>query len=101
MNLMYGADSLYQKTLVEPLMFNWRPYWALSKRHQTSIVHFHGPKPLDYINHFEDPSNDMPLFKHLFASCDNPEVSEACKLWIRKWMQLYDKINLGFIPVAN
>merc|ERR1712228_232059 len=43
--------------------FNWRPYWGFETG--ITIVHFHGPKPRDYIAYNRDKSQELarhPLY---------------------------------------
>jgi hypothetical protein len=52
--------------------FNFKPYWGFSQ--EAKLVHFHGPKPADYLAHALRPSaQDRPrLFDALLARCGPP-----------------------------
>ena len=102
LNLMYirttGTDT-YDINIIDPIIFNWRPYWSLPQNRKTSIVHFHGPSALDYMNHFTNPTNDNPIYKEMFDNCDKIDISESCQLWVNKWIKLHSKLELGFAVV--
>ena len=97
MNLMY-SDIMYPypKNVVDPELFNWRPYWSIPTDSKTSIIHFHGPKPDDYMNHFLNPEQDIEVYKALFTECDR--VRGSCKLWVRKWFDMDTRIKGGYLP---
>ena len=71
--------------------FNWKTYWGYNP--QASIIHFHGPKPLDYLCRLTDPQRQeecstvgggIKLFSDLFSSCDMPLKNLSQKLVHRK-----------------
>lgn len=95
LNIMY-SDNLYPKTIVRPDKFNWRPYWAIPESSKTSIIHFHGPKPTDYQEHFENPNLDKPIYERLFKECD--KVRNSCELWVKKWFEMHSRILQGYLP---
>ena len=86
-----GAYNGFYRDLIitSPYVINHRPYWGLppeSPQNKTSIIHFHGPKPRDYLNHRKNASLDLPIFLRLFEMCD--EKGDQCYGWVDKWVQL-------------
>jgi hypothetical protein len=68
-------------------IFNWKPYWGYSA--QASIIHFHGPKPLDYLCHLTDPQQQegcwsvtggVKLYDDIMSKCSKPHERAASKL---------------------
>ena len=99
-NLMYcNSNSIschYKKDIISPIIFNWRPYWPVPKHHKSAIIHFHGPKPIDYIQYFDNPDKALMLFKPIFKRCENPHVE--CQFWAGIWVDMLNKIHDGFLP---
>eukprot|EP00316_Scyphosphaera_apsteinii_P023193 CAMPEP_0119303636 /NCGR_PEP_ID=MMETSP1333-20130426/5036_1 /TAXON_ID=418940 /ORGANISM="Scyphosphaera apsteinii, Strain RCC1455" /LENGTH=617 /DNA_ID=CAMNT_0007306367 /DNA_START=214 /DNA_END=2064 /DNA_ORIENTATION=- len=65
--------------------FNWKPYWGYSAR--AKIVHFHGPKPREYLAHRMHKEGhleglDNPTMSGFFRSCDEkPECYNYMHMW--------------------
>mmetsp|Transcript_30884 Transcript_30884/g.98624 ORF Transcript_30884/g.98624 Transcript_30884/m.98624 type:complete len:872 (-) Transcript_30884:333-2948(-) len=53
-------------------LFNFKPYWGFSP--EAKLVHFHGPKPADYLAHALQPyaQDRVRLFDGLLALCGPP-----------------------------
>ena len=81
-------------------LFNWKPYWGHCAA--AKIVHFHGPKPLDYLKPL---SQATPLLKGLVAKCQrggekipsastlmpglhSAEGAGGCLRLVRAWLQI-------------
>ena len=65
--------------------FNWKPYWGKppGEGHEKPI-HFHGPKPLEYIEHVNNPAGvSSPAMSRLLQLCDQ---SSGCYEWVDLWL---------------
>ena len=53
-------------------LFNWKPYWGFNPL--AKIVHFHGPKPADYLARLVAPNapDRIRLFDGLLERCGGP-----------------------------
>lgn len=70
-------------------LWNWKPYWG--HRIGALMVHFHGPKPSDYIAHMHNEGTS-PLFQDLLARCDR--LSESCYLYTQMFFTMLNS-SLG------
>ena len=69
--------------------FNWKPYWGKSpgEGHE-KLIHFHGPKPLEYIEHVNNPAGvSNPAISDLLQLCDQ---SSGCYEWVDLWLWYYN-----------
>ena len=74
--------------------FNHKPYWGRDA--QASILHFHGPKPWDYLRSHEDAAaafngsfgttTPTSYISQLVARCE--ALGETCLSYSRAWMRL-------------
>ena len=97
-NLVYIGT--HKKNVVSPKIFNWRPYWAVPHFYKSSIIHFHGPNPLDYQRYFDRSSESiyLPEYKAIFERCEDPNAGGACRIWVSKWITMLNRIQNGFTP---
>lgn len=70
-----------------PPEYNWKPNWGINEK--AVVIHFHGPKPKDIKNYFNNSLNnvklDVPvdglaLYKHLIE-----KNKDACKFYLKKY----------------
>ena len=91
----YGSSDI-----VSPFEINHRPYWGLQDVTQkVSLLHFHGPKPKDYLSHLLAPNSSNRLFDSIFASCDS--FGDDCYRWIDLWQRYSNRISAGYHPVYS
>lgn len=69
-------------------LFNWKPYWGYNAR--AKLIHFHGPKPLDYMCHLrgtlQNCSGSSQAFEDLLTQCTaTEEVSPASSVRTCTW----------------
>lgn len=70
-----------------PPEYNWKPNWGINEK--AVIIHFHGPKPKDIENYFNNtlrdvkidvPVDGLALYKNMINR--NPE---SCKFYLKKY----------------
>ena len=57
-------------------LFNWKPYWGYCAA--AKIVHFHGPKPHDYLAHATGGPTRHSIFEPIFKRCSTLPVAHTC-----------------------
>ncbi len=78
-----GAYNQYyqSKFNVEPWPdFNWKPYWHFNP--SALLIHFHGPKPADYLSSWEGEVNSERLFAGFLDSCKFADQTAGCQVCI-------------------
>ena len=63
--------------------FNWKPYWGYNDR--AKIVHFHGPKPEEYVRHRHAPTKDNANMAPIFKACDH---TTKCYTHVHTWLRV-------------
>ena len=93
-NGYYGAANL--SDIRTNAFFNWRPYWSGAPVNETiSIVHWHGPKPMEYKLYYEDAKADVnPLFLGLLSNCNRLVSADHCWQWMRLWFKIFDQLSI-------
>lgn len=70
-----------------PLEYNWKPNWGINEK--AVVVHFHGPKPRDIQNYFNNtltsvkidvPVDGLTLYKNMIEKNKN-----SCKFYLEKY----------------
>ena len=74
----YRADVTFLS-----MLFNYKPYWSLSLDRDPYIIHFHGPKPHDYIGHLMgEPCAEA--FQHICNKIeDMPYLCQSFQIFAR------------------
>ena len=85
----------YKATIHQNAFFNWRPYFKGAPRdhHPVAIVHWHGPKPVDFMKYYENPDQVLPLYHGLLSRCDRNNIGDDCWQWNRLWFKFYDQLE--------
>ena len=75
-------------------LFNWKPYWGYLR--EAKIIHFHGPKPADYVTFIRRQTSSQ-LFRGLLRQCKAqapPEgvakqalAGRGCHIYLQLFMQ--------------
>jgi hypothetical protein len=69
--------------------YNWKPYWNnwSEAREFVKLVHFHGPKIVDYENKFSNSTHKpMDGFLRLLQMCDERDSSCKALVYLFKWV---------------
>ena len=72
--------------------FNWRPYWPYDPEF-AALLHFHGPKPKDYVAYLNAGDVLTPLYGYLLDICNHawhPWRTRKKPDHCRRWIALYD-----------
>ena len=75
--------------------FNWKVYWDPDEaRDLISLVHFHGPKPLDLMLHFNG-SKPNALFSKMLGTnkCLPSDTFNRCSRWVEIWKSIFIEID--------
>lgn len=95
----------YQSDVRLMSSYNWRPYWkdisAVDNR-QPAIVHWHGPKPRDYLSYYKDENTPDVIegFKALmqYNGCDRNNIADSCWRWSYIWYSYLAFVNSELNP---
>jgi hypothetical protein len=89
------SSCAIDKVLLSPL--NWRPYWPEKLQHAPpAIVHFHGPKPKDYMKLRDVGEGADGRFRELFRGCDRNDSMNSCWKWAEAWEAMHVFIDSTF-----
>lgn len=76
--------------------FNWKPYWRVTS--DAVIVHFHGPKPMDYVHYWTNEAQELehhPVYSRLYGQCSHPQQgsseTDGCKHVVDQWLGIFNQ----------
>jgi len=61
--------------------FNWKPYWGHAPG--VKMLHFHGPKPREYLSHRAKEGHDNLHMLPLLRKCDR--AGQGCYKFVNMW----------------
>lgn len=81
-------NAYYNKVLMcqDGALFNWKPYWGFNP--DALILHFHGPKLIDYVKYIETGAVLRKEFKEILRRCKRLDCG--------KYVEISKKFALEF-----
>ena len=94
-----GKKQKLHQDVIKYASFNYRPYWKIPPQdgRSISIVHWHGPKPIDYERYRTglEKSKINPAFIGLLEMhCDKAARKDPCWSFNEIWRRLRDEMNV-------